>query len=642
MGASKTAEKFSVDALTEAEIFADYERAIGTEIGRIFDDLHDGLHQYIEFTRGKGSLQEWIETNRRIAGKPFSYSSATATMLLGDRDTKLETAPRPYLTQYINDTTPDKTVIKCRQSEFTESEVNENIWLAAVRPFTNISHIFPTMGMANKMAREKISPAMMMSPRIADLIKKPYNITSASFANGSFYTTDSSWTDYQGRGPSRDKITFDEYESQNPQIEEIYGESTSHSELARKTRISTPRFPNTGIDGRYLKGCQYEWHVTCVRCHKEQKLEFPENIINFFDAKNAELNDDGYMERLKKVYIGCRFCGCYIDRASPFYVETSRWVANKPNLGPLRASYRVTYMMLPWKTGAELTYKYHSFRFLHQFWNEIMGFAFVSPESEIHRDLFEACADNGTLNQYQRMGMARNVSIGVDWGDPSWVVVRANGFPPNPSQPRVIYVEKIDRESLIAHGLQPIATEHVKRVDAIMSFFQGKILINDANGLGVDRNAYLIRRYPTRAWGCFYDTDENSKQRRKEKLLTPQWGENNRRVTVSRLATMKMLVQEYEERRVSIPRQDPVVNTFIDHHANLVFETYEDEKTGSPYEVVGSKGPDHFAHADNYARIGFDRLQPSYGRKGMVPGVIDERQAAEQQLLDNMHPLLNQ
>ena len=78
------------------------------------------------------------------------------------------------------------------------------------------------------------------------------------------------------------ELTFDEYETQNPQIEDIYSESTSHSELGRKTRISTPKFPNSGIDLMYNKGCQYEWHVTCPHCGKEQQMTFPENIINFF------------------------------------------------------------------------------------------------------------------------------------------------------------------------------------------------------------------------------------------------------------------------------------------------------------------------------------------------------------------------
>ena len=225
------------------------------EASNIISDMGSGISDFFEFIDGRGGLQEWIENNRLLEGRPFSYKNADVKMEVGDFDTKLANAPRPYLTQYINDPCHDKSVIKCRQSEFTVNEINENIYLCATRPYTNVSHIFPTGGMAEKMAREKISVALEKSPRIARLIRKPFSIRSKTFLNSSIYTVDSSYTDYQGRGPSRDKITFDEYEIQNPQIEDIYSESTSHSPLGKKTRISTPKFPDSGIDGRFKKGC---------------------------------------------------------------------------------------------------------------------------------------------------------------------------------------------------------------------------------------------------------------------------------------------------------------------------------------------------------------------------------------------------
>ena len=276
--------------------------------------------------------------------------------MLGDEDKKnlkldangrfLLKAPRPYLVQYLNDNTKDKTCIKCRQSEFTENETNENIYLCASRPYTNVRHIFPTSGMAQKISKEKISPAIELSPKLADLIKRPYNLLTKAFINGSFYTIDSSWTDYQGRGPSSDKLVFDEYESQNPKIEDVFSESTSHSELGRKTRISTPRFPNSGIDYMYNKGCGFVWFISCEKCKKEQVFSFPDNIINFFDAGFLDTSSEEYMGKLNKVYIGCKYCGAYIDRTSQYYITTSRWVSERPHLIGERSSYRVTYMML--------------------------------------------------------------------------------------------------------------------------------------------------------------------------------------------------------------------------------------------------------------------------------------------------------
>jgi hypothetical protein len=642
---SKVNEKIA--QLSQELLTLEDDNLLAKEMSKLIDFNNEKIDEYCEFSRGKSDQQSWIEANRLIFGKPFSYSHAEVQMLLGNEDKEnlkinkagfLERAPRAYLSQYIADDVRDKSTLKCRQSEFSETEINSNIYLCSVRPYTNVSHIFPTAKMANQIAKEKISVAIEKSPKIFRNIVRPYNLTSKAFSNNSFYTVDSSWTDHQGRGPSKDKITFDEYESQNPHIEDIYSESTSHSALGIKVRISTPKFPNAGIDAQYQKGCQYKWVVTCPKCKETQMMSFPENVINYFELAGSgnTAEDPEYIKKLDQVYIGCKFCGCYLDRTTDHYIQTSRWVADKPHLIGMRHSYHVTYFMLPWKTGKEILYKYHTFKFYHQFQNEVLGCAYLNPESEINREIFEQCSDRSFKNAYQKVGLAKNISMGIDWGDPSWVVIRANGWPGDVKKPRIIYIEKINKATLKKHGYAGRSIDHVKRVEDIIKFFSPRIIINDANGLGVDRNAYLIRKFPTRCWGCFYDTDEVQKQRKKEKLLTPSWSEGRRTVTVSRLATFRLLIQEYEEKGVAIPKIDPEVESFIQHHANLVFERYVDENSEQEYEVVGHSGPDHYGHADNYAKIGFDKLCNVYRKTSA--GIISPTQDPTQKIIQNVHP----
>ena len=578
---------------------------------RASDFIGDGvssLTEFIKFSSGKNDLKAWIETNRMIYGKQFSYENSDVEMHLAKRDKQILTAPRPYLTQFINDPCKDKSTIKCRQSEFTENEINENIWLSATIPYFNTRHIFPTGGMALKIAKEKISPACDNSPNIARLLKKPLSFQSKEFINGSFYTIDSSWSDHGGRGPSSDKLTFDEYESQNPQIEEIYSESTSHSKYGRRSRISTPVLPNSGIDEKFNQGCQYEWHITCPKCKQEQIMTFPDNIINFFEESKENMNSEAYLKKIDKVYIGCKLCAAQIDKTSKFYLKTSRWIPKYKHLVPIKASYRVTYLMLAWKTAKEILAKYHGFKFVHQFWNEIMGYAFVDPSAILTRDLFEKRIDPSFKNVYRNLGMARNVSIGIDWGKVSWLVVRGNGFEPAKKHSKIIYVERIDKESLREHGYEGLQTDHVKRAEEVARFFKARIIINDANGIGCDRNEYLAKVFPTKSYGCFYDTDEIQKNKRKVSLIEPTFSDVKKTVTVSRLMTFKSLIREYEDCRVTLPQLDPMVELFIQHHVALVFQKMVDNKTGQIFEIVGHIGPDHFGHADNYAKIGFDKM----------------------------------
>lgn len=586
------------------DLIQDDEDVVKKESQNVFFSITKKIDNYVDFSKGSGSMKEWVELNRMIYGRKFSYNDSKIKMMLGNEDKKnlklnkdgfLEKAPRIYLNQYQNDKARDKSLIKCRQSEFTENEINENIYLCVSRPYTNIRHIFPTAGLALQIAKEKISPAIEKSPKIVSYLKRPFNLSSKSFENGSFYTIDSSWTDYQGRGPSSDKLTFDEYESQNPQIEDVFSESTSHSSLGKKVRISTPKFPNSGIDFMFNKGSGYQWFAMCSKCKREQILTFPDNLINFFDVGFIDIVSEKYMKKLNKVYIGCKFCGKYIDRTSNFYLNNTKWVPLRKHLITERSSYQVSYMMLPWKTGKEILYKYHTFKFLHQWWNEIMGFAYLDKDAQVTREIFEQCQDKSFVNTYQKLGNARNISVGIDWGMISWVVIRANGFLPDKKKSRVIYAERIDNESLEKNGYkEPQQTDHAKRVVDIIRFFGAAIIVNDANGIGIDRNSYLVRKFPTRAYGAFYDTDERKKQKRKKNLIQPNWNESQKTVTVSRVGEFKIMLQEYEELKTVIPRLDPVIEEFIQHHANLVIEKYEDENTGAIYEVIGKTGQDHF------------------------------------------------
>jgi hypothetical protein len=626
------------------DLIQDEEDVVKKESESIFSNITSKINNFIDFSKGSGDMKTWVEKNRVIYGRSFSYEDSKIEMMLGDKDKKelklnesgqLVKAPRAYINQYQNDQTRDKSTIKCRQSEMTENEINENIYLSVSRPYTNVRHIFPTAGMALKISKEKISPAIEKSPNIVMHLKKPYNLLSKNFENGSFYTVDSSWTDYQGRGPSSDKLTFDEYEMQNPQIEDIFSESTSHSSLGKKVRISTPKFPNAGIDLMFAKGCGYTWFTTCPKCKKEQELTFPDNIINYFDVGHIDVVSEKYTKKLNKVYIGCKFCGQYIDRTAGYYISSSRWVPEREHLIYDRASYRITYMMLPWKTGKEILYKYHTFRFVHQFWNEIMGYAFLDKDAQVTREIFEQCQDKGFVNLYQKLGQVRNVSVGIDWGTVSWVVARGNGLMPDKRQSRVIYVERIDEESLKKNGYREAQqTDHPKRVADIVKFFGAKIVVNDANGIGIDRNSYLARKFPTRSWGAFYDTDERKKQKKKKNLIQPQWNNGQKTVTVSRVGTFKDLIHEYEDQRLRIPRLDPSIEEFVQHHANLVIEKYEDEATGSIYEVIGKTGPDHYAHADNYSKIGFDKLV-NVDRESSA-GVISQSSSVNSDILEQI------
>jgi len=460
--------------------------------------------------------------------------------------------------------------------------------------------------MGEKIGKEKLQTAIKNSPLIYEQVSNLDAIKFTQFKNNSIYSIIGSWGDSGGRAGSVDKITFDEYEKQNSNIESIFEEMLSHSALQKITRISTPFFPDGGIDAKFKSGSQYEWFVTCPSCKKEQQMLFPDNIINYFESEYIKVDSEEYFEKINEVYIGCKYCKAYIDRTSDFYIKTSKWKANRPHLIGIKNSYRVTYFMLPWKTGKEILYKYHSFKYIHQFYNEVLGYAYKSQEASLNESIFLQCQKPTLINVFKEIKNLRCVSVGIDWGMVSWVVVRARGITPDTKKPHIVYIERIDKESLKRNGYSGEQTDHVSRVIQICEFFGADIIINDANGIGVDRNSYLARHFGDKSYGAFYDTGEMTRQKRKSHVIEPQWSKN--KVTVSRVGSIKLLIQEYMKLDVSIPRIDDTVQEFIQHHLNVGIETLVDEDTGIDYQVVGESGESHLLHSDNYSKIGFDEI----------------------------------
>lgn len=605
--------------------------ALGTKLDDGFGEIAQHLGDAFETEKGTADQMVWVERNRELKGRPFSYLDTGGVMMLGDKDAPIKEGHRPYLPQLLNDRCREITLMKCRQSECTEGAINSNLWLSCTRPHTNVRHIFPTHGTAQRMALEKVTPAVDESPRIRALLIRPFSMQTKRFSNGSFYTIDASWTDFQGRGPSSDKLVFDEYESMNPKIEEIYGESLSHSKLALRYRLSTPLAPGGGIAEKFDSGCGFRWVVTCPKCGKEQVLSFPHNIINGFERGNYDLDSEEYMERLRRVYIGCHYCAAYIDRNSPQYLETAEWRAEKPSLVGFHNSYHLTYFQLPWKSAMEILYKFHKFRYVYQWRNEVLGEPAVGEFARVGKEVITSCSDPGFPRSLKYLAVFRNVSLGVDWGITSWVVVRANGIPGMEDKPYIVYVERIDDACLRRNGLDPMdPMAHAKRVEEIARLFRATILVNDANGLGKDRDTYLYRAFPGLSWACFYDTQEIQRQKRSLRTVDPRWIANQHRVEVSRVSTLKLLLQEYRDRQVAIARLDPDIEEYISHNANLTVMRMEDARSGEEYEVVGKTGPDHYAHAANYAKLGWDRItgkeagNVSPGIILDVPGVIGD------------------
>lgn len=598
-------------------------------VGRCFSQASKKITEHAEsvlnWENVRADQVKWIESHRWINGNPWSYSSSGPFIEYGDTDRQYDILPRPYLIPFLQDTCKIKSIEKCRQSELTENHINESLWWGATRPATKIVHVFPTDSLARDVSNEKIQVAAEESPEIYKLIKA-ISVRRLKFKNNSIYAMAGATSKYGGRATSRDIIIFDEVDLIAEEAFGVFERLLEHSALQLIRYISTPTVPNIGIDARVQKGCGNHWQIKCPKCKRRQFFKFPENIINFFDVSTYDPESPEYRKRLNKVYIGCRFCKHYIDRCSKGYAATSRWVPAKSSLVDIHNSYYLPMFLIPWKTGREMLRKYHELSdYIFQFMNEVIGCAYVKSGSQLSvDDMRKNCRPWKMM--VGRTSSMQCVSAGIDWGlKQSWIVISATGVEASAPHKRcIVYVEEINEQVLKACGFKGLSNEHELRAAQIIDAFSCDLIINDANGLGADRNTYLINRYPKRAWGAFFDTAEMKKQITQSKLLVPNWNAAARKVTFSKLNVWKEIQSEYRRGLCLLPHmdgdRDSILQKFIEHHLALVTQpTWNTEYQREYEKVVKVEINDHLADADQYSAIGCWKLMG--GRSGRIPGI---------------------
>jgi hypothetical protein len=489
--------------------------------------------------------------------------------------------------------------------------------------------VFPTDELGNAISNEKIGPAIYESPNIKRKLAGAGMVHRYRFRNGSIYGISGALKKSGGRAASRDYVIFDEMEWMPESIFGVYERVMEHSPLRMVRKVSTPTVPLVGIDKAVKQGCEYVWHWKCRKCKKEQIFTWPDNLINYFEVSDYEPDDPKYLKKLNTTYIGCKYCGQYLDRNSAQYVKQSRWIAKKPGLEGIRSSYYVNGMMIAWKTGKEILRKFHGLSaYTFQFFNEIIGEAYLSGDHRIAEVELLKCQRPWTMPVNKAFTM-RNISMGIDWGvNQSWAIISANGFDAQDKEIRcVVHVAEINDESLKKFGVHNHISPHVEYAAKLMEIFGCDICVNDANGIGADRHAQLVKRFPGRVYGAFFDTAEQGRQLRQSKMLMPQWNESSYRVTFSKVALVKAILGEVRKGDVGLPQMTgehaEVIRKYIRHHQALAVQSRWEETWQREFEiVVKMHSQDHLYDADMYSRVGFDKL---VGFRSQTPGVILKR-----------------
>ncbi len=230
--------------------------------------------------------------------------------------------------------------------------------------------------------------------------------------------------------------------------------------------------------------------------------------------------------------------------------------------------FHITQLMAPWITAARILQKQADYKFKADWHNFVLAEEYAGGEGLLTRADIITCL----MSVQQVVG---KTVVGVDWGDTTWALVR--------QRDKIVHMAKIEGDTR-THAGQVAEIMGKLNADAICDF-----------GYGDTKNKELIEKLPGRVWMCVF----------KDGAMYPDFeskhAKEDRIINIDRTRSLQESMQEMKDKEIGIFPCD-LMEDFITHHKNLTEELTED-KHGEIRTVIGRSGPDHLAHANNFARL---------------------------------------
>lgn len=535
------------------------------------------------------NTSSYLLKHHRVKGHPITFHVS------GHESNKAQ-AHRPWQVQMINDTHPNKAVIKSRQLGLSEVGVGEMLWFADLYSYAGVKclYTFPTNRQMKDFVSTRINPlleqgyyATISDPKIDSLEKKKIR--------NSFMLFRSSSKGAAVEGVDIDYLSLDEYDRVNASAEISAMESMSSSQFGVLRRWSTPTVPNYGIHALYDQSDQCVYMHRCDHCGYRQQMDY---------EKNIECMDETGVDVLAKTVkdgtfrFVCQKCRKTLDR---WY--NGEWVAAYPdrtlnNQGT--RGYLITQMNAVWFTADKLKRKELEAKSKQHFYNYVLGYPFQDVALAVQRPDVMDNRRSYLEKPLMDRGDYRFISVGIDWGNRHWVTVR--GFRDN-GMIDIIRIFSVER----ARGVANIEADLESIINQLIPY-SPDIICADIG----DSGNYVDKLIQFFGVGRVYGVKVNPNPRSNGQIQ-PSWSEGQSKVTVDKLTQNKKHISDMKMKRLGFYNTiDQDLELYLQHWVNVIIRDEEDEKTGEVYQIITDRGDDHYAQSSVYSMVGMDHVLEPY------------------------------
>lgn len=532
----------------------------------LLTDFGDVLHQGL-VSRTLNTCSRWVQ-HRRIMGEPF---------------------PGPYSFKYhpwckeVHDSSASfNTIMKAAQMGLTEVAINVAFFTVDIKK-RDVLYVLPTALNASDFSKSRFNTALLHSEYLKSLFTDTNTVGLKQAGGVNLYIRGS-------RGDSNLKsipvsvLVLDEADEMDQRAIWLALERLSGQLHKYVFSLSTPTIPQFGIHKLYLQGTQEHFYFKCPRCGRSTELIFPDCL----EVCGESITDPD----VRRSFLKCKECKREIKHEEkPTFLADAFWEPTV-HVDEDHRSFYVNQMYSYTVTPADLALAY--FRgvgdeaAMVEFFNSKQGLPYIPDGGQVtDGEIEHAIRNYFKEKQRPNIGTNRLIVMGVDQGKMNNVVVlefllAGNGIDLNASaHARLLWEGKLPGDDF-------------KTLDPLMREWQVRACVIDADPQINDARRFA-RRFPGYVYLCRYRRGVTGKE---VQMAEEDGGAPI--VTVDRTNWLDASMGRFHSDRLHLPADTSL--EFKDHIKALV-RTYEKDDQGNSKAVYLSTGPDHFAHALNYAEI---------------------------------------
>lgn len=497
---------------------------------------------------------------------PKRYPEWLANFIITPEKRRFSFDGRPWLPEVAISSVTEKEVVQRKPSQIgaTVQNLSAAFYLAARRFFqAGVAYFFPTDNDLKDLSTTKANP-LIANSYLSDLEAQDEQKVYLKNINGVFIFFRGTSATIRMKAISVDMVVIDEADDIPEEAQKMAEQRMHASPIQWLRHFSKPSVPGYGISKSFEASDQRYWTIRCPGCSKEFAFE-----------------DPGVFPACVGISKGEAFRCCPKCKREIMLTD-GRWVARNP--GARAVGYQLSQMLSPMIDPGELVRDFTTTDRIAEFWRGRMGMAYAESEGKVDKSDVTALAGNIARQTRATVETCFGVDVGkvFHW----WAMERPRG-----GVLRTIGMG----EALTPQALVQVAREMKCRRMVIDAQPETHLVLQ------------IQKALPGMVWACYYSkTTQVPPVWNPDPLAPMSMGEVDFwRVDCHRALQLDRLLNTIREgkKAMILPRLDAVVEEAAQHFANMVRISVVDEETGAKVYRYIRTGPDHYAHAAQYAML---------------------------------------